>query len=364
MFRCAHAAIVSAVFLCPFSRPANVLAGSVSLPFSESFNTITTDAVTAYPAFTAQVPPSQPDPMWSVNAAGRLRSDTTPYIRLKQPSFSVKPDPLPTGEIVIKLDIGWDGSEFVPPIGPGYGGCGIRLGQFENTTESENTVLFHPGYPAGAFRVDGDGGYPNQDMGWSPAPGVMHHMEIHSFPDGLFNITVTDGTDPAKVYTNSFSNLFAYGGDVGLLAHGEGAAFYDNLSITLAGQTVTADLDADSDVDGNDFLLIQRSLGSTTDASTVVAWKSAFGTLPATPNITAVPEPTSPILLFTAAMGLGAMRRRRDATYKSRGGYLTRRLRSINQAAEKTTLETRTRNIQSHSITRQVMYSRTEFNIH
>jgi hypothetical protein len=307
MTRSSRAAIVSAVFLWPLVLPEIVvLAGSVALPFTETFNTATVDAVATYPMFTAQVPAGEEDPLWYVNAAGQLRSAGASPVPLQQPSFSVKPATMPTGEIVIKVDLGWNNQG----LGNGEGGCGLRLGQFEDTLENENSLVFHPGYPGGALRVEGDGGFGNSDMGWSPAPGVMHHLEIHSFPNGLFNLKLTDGQDATKVYNTSFTNTFAYGGDVGLLAHGPGGAMYDNLSISLPGQTLAADLDSDGDVDGADFLLIQRNFGSTINASTYAAWKSTFGTHLATTTLAAVPEPTVPVLSFAAALGLGALRKR------------------------------------------------------
>jgi hypothetical protein len=261
MIRSARAAVVSAIFLWPFALPEFVvLAGPVSLPFAATFDTPTVDAVTAYPQFTAQVPAGKEDPLWLVDKTGRLRSAGAAFTALNQPSFSVKPATAPTGEIVIKVDLGWTNQG----VFAGSGGCGIRLGQHLDTLESENTLVFHPGYPAGALRVDGAGGFANQDMGWSPAPGFMHHLEIHSFPNGLFNIKVTDGADGTKVFATSFTNPVAYGGDVGLLTHGPGAAYYDNLSISIAGQTQT------------------------------------------------VPEPATPILLFAAATAVGALRRRCD----------------------------------------------------
>lgn len=317
MTRSVHLALVTASFLCPFVHADNVVvAGPVPLPFYETFNAVTMDAVTDYPHFTAQIPAGQGgaiDPMWSVTELGRLRAGSASWAPTYQPSFSVKPDPMPTGEIIIRVDMGWNGQDVDPVVGAGFGGVGLRLGQFEDTTESEDAMVFHPGFPGGAFRVEGEGGFDNQNMGWTPAVGVMHHVEIHSFPDGLFNIKVTDGANPANVYTKSFTNPFAYGGDIGLLAHAGGASYYDNLRISIAGQTLPADLDEDFDVDGADFLLIQSNFGGTTDGTTFDAFASTFGTQYALPNLAAVPEPTSSLSMLAVGVGLPALRRRRVA---------------------------------------------------
>jgi hypothetical protein len=312
-------AMISATFLCALAvLQAVAVAGPVALPFHEGFNTVTANAVTDYPLFTAQLPVgdgSPHDPMWHVDASGRLVAGSADWAPTYQPSFTVKPDPMPTGEIIIKVDLGWNGQDVDPVVGPGFGGCGIRLGQFIDngveTTLSEDALVFHPGYPGGAMRVEGDGGFDNQDMGWTPAVGVMHHLEVHSFPDGLFNIKLTDGSNPANVYTKSFTNSFAYGGDIGPLGHAGGASYYDNLTIVIAGQPLVADIDADNDVDGADLLLIQRNFGATTDASTLASWKATFGIALASPNVSAVPEPASLALLSAASIELTWLKRRR-----------------------------------------------------
>jgi hypothetical protein len=84
---------------------------------------------------------------------------------------------------------------------------------------------------------------------------------------------------------------------------------------------VTGDYDYDLDVDGADFLLWQRDFGSTTnlaadgngdlvvDGLDLDVWKTAFGP-GATAVIAAVPEPSSLVLLATAAVGACFRKRR------------------------------------------------------
>ncbi|RIK82944.1 MAG: hypothetical protein DCC67_06450 [Planctomycetota bacterium] len=71
-----------------------------------------------------------------------------------------------------------------------------------------------------------------------------------------------------------------------------------------------SDFDNDGDVDGNDFLLIQRGFGTTTGPSDIAAWKTNFGTTAATSAVGAVPEPGAVLLAIGAACGGLLLRRR------------------------------------------------------
>lgn len=189
-------------------------AGSVSLPFSENFQSIapSANAEVDYPAFT----PTGIQPR-TVDASGVLRLGSGPVPAAN--FFTVTPAGYAAGsELVLKIDMGFDGQ-------PGFGATALRLGG--------NTILFHPGYngPPGAFRAEGPGGFGNSDMVWVPAIGVLHHVEVHSFPTGLFNVTVTDGANPSNVYATSFTNAASYGGEMGPAAAGAAAAIFDNFSI-------------------------------------------------------------------------------------------------------------------------------------
>src|SRR2546423_14298526 len=79
---------------------ATVSAGPVSLPFFESFNTLSADATVDYPQFTAQQAVGGAAAVWKVDSKG-LRTSTVTFAALDEPAFSVTPNPIPTGEIVI-----------------------------------------------------------------------------------------------------------------------------------------------------------------------------------------------------------------------------------------------------------------------
>jgi hypothetical protein len=295
---------------------ATVFAGPVSLPFFEPFNTISADATVDYPQFTAQQAVGGAAEHWTVDSKG-LRTSTVTFANLDEPAFSVTPNPKPTGGIVINVDMGWNGQDANPPNGPGTGANGLRFGRFRNTPSSESTMLFHPGYnaPPGAFRINGPDTIPNENMGWVPQLGVLNHVEVHSFPDGTFDITVTDGTNPANVFQESFTDPDAYGGDIGLLAAGWGAAIYKNLSITLgAVPPVPGDYNGNGVVDAGDYVLwrkggpLQNEVDTpgTVNAQDYTEWRARYGNTSGSGlgSGSGVPEPATLTMLGAAGAAI------------------------------------------------------------
>ena len=185
----------------------------VTLPYSEDFQNPapSADAAADYPEFDANLGGGTA----TVDANGVLHlipSSATDQV------FTVTPQN-PTGEITIFAQIGAGNSN-------GDYNVGLVLG--------DNNLVFHPGYPAGgAFRVEGPGGFGNQDMGFVPANDVLHQFEFHSFPNGDVTIRVTDGQNAANVYTASFNNPGSYGGPIGFRRSGppNDDGIYDNLQI-------------------------------------------------------------------------------------------------------------------------------------
>lgn len=83
------------------------------------------------------------------------------------------------------------------------------------------------------------------------------------------------------------------------------SAFWDDFALVAGpGGGLVADLDADNDVDGNDFLLVQR-----TDPSLTPTWESEFGQSNAARAAGNVPEPTTALLTLLAAATFAARRR-------------------------------------------------------
>jgi hypothetical protein len=300
-------------------------AGPVALPFFEPFNIISADATVDYPQFTAQQV-NGIEEHWTVDSMG-LRTSTVNFFDFHEPAFSVTPFPKPTRELVITVDMGWNGTDVSPPNQAGTGANGLRFGEDPDSPGlSQSTMVFHPGYPSppGAFRINSAGGSSgNQNMGWMPALGpVLHHIEIHSFPDGLFNIKVTDGSNPENVFEYSFTDPLSYGGDIGLLAAGQGGAIYKNLSITqVDAQPVPGDYNANGVVDSADYVLWRKggplqnevdNLG-VVDAGDYAAWRARFGNTSGSGSGLAsggaVPEPATLIMLSVTAAALLLKRR-------------------------------------------------------
>jgi len=74
-----------------------------------------------------------------------------------------------------------------------------------------------------------------------------------------------------------------------------------------------ADFDGDEDVDGADFLALQRGFGTSFTGADFDNWEAEFGTgVGAVSAVSAVPEPSALALLMLGAIGLGALRTRKS----------------------------------------------------
>lgn len=107
------------------------------------------------------------------------------------------------GDLVIKADVGGQSVN----TGPGSWAVGVDIGP--------TRLVFAPGYDnpslRGAFRVEGPGGsefpFVEYDMGFTPAEGVLHHMEVKiTEATGRYEVKIVDGANSANVFTHSFTN--------------------------------------------------------------------------------------------------------------------------------------------------------------
>jgi hypothetical protein len=76
---------------------------------------------------------------------------------------------------------------------------GLRVGQ--------NNIVYHPGAPTGFFRVEGDGGFTNRDMGFTPAAFAFQNFTVCvNGTTGEFLVGVHDVGAPAPSYAVEFKN--------------------------------------------------------------------------------------------------------------------------------------------------------------
>lgn len=206
--------LTTAVCLCSLLLVSQ--SASAVVVFSETFDTNVGNTAgfnAQYPAFTTSGvdPISVAGGVVTITNGTNANNTTTATI----PGFAQ--------EVFISADIGALSSS-------GSFNVGLRIGN--------NNVVFHPGFPGGgALRVEGTGGFGNTNMGFVPANGVLHHLEVHQLLTGQFDITFTDGGNPLNVFNTSFTNLSSVGGPIGLRRSGPvgtspGQGLFDNFLVT------------------------------------------------------------------------------------------------------------------------------------
>jgi hypothetical protein len=182
--------------------------------------------------------------------------------------------------------------------------------------------------------VHRDGNDPG--VGLAVKDGSWHHIVVSRNGDDIFDtLLVVDGehivTDRYRDSTDSWGVTEPFEARIGTRTtaphHQTWGGWIDELAVwtgrqltveeavslwnAAAGITPTfdGDFDTDGDVDGNDFLVWQRGVGTTYDAADLADWKANYG---AGPGLSAVPEPSSLVLGALATLAVGCARRRRQ----------------------------------------------------
>lgn len=144
--------------------------------------------------------------------------------------------------------------------------------------------------------VDGPDANPTAGDGigetWDEAAGSDNDVLAESFLLGSSAFT------PGRV--ESLGNAFQIGGDTDALLFQYRNADTGSIvtgNIELVTTSLAADRDGDLDVDGRDFLSIQR-----TDPSLIDSWQAEFGSGVPAASVAAVPEPAALLLVMTACM--------------------------------------------------------------
>lgn len=72
-------------------------------------------------------------------------------------------------------------------------------------TRARNAVKFHPGMHGGELRVEGRGGFPNQNVGFRPAAwqegNRLHTLKLELGADGTNAVTLVDATNESRMWT-------------------------------------------------------------------------------------------------------------------------------------------------------------------
>lgn len=112
-----------------------------------------------------------------------------------------------------------------------------------------------------------------------------------------------DDTSPAAL-SSGLSGVLANENFGGLPVLG----VWDDVTASSIISTSPGDIDEDGDVDGTDFLEIQRGFGNTTNAQDLTDWQNNYGN-GSLSAITAVPEPTGLALALSGILLAGIRRR-------------------------------------------------------
>jgi hypothetical protein len=207
------------LFLAFIALSLTTRAESTTISYDFSTDATQGNIVTLYPAWKL-IPANGADNETASVTGGQLRlggdqADGTLFQLLT----------VPVGAFTIDVDLG------AFPNGAGSTNIGVQIG--------ENNIVFHPGYPSTALRVEGDGGFGNTNVGFTLAAEILHHLTITGDGLGLYTVTLTDAGNSLNTYSTSFTNVDSVGGLFSIRRAGAtnlyGQVYVDNFVMTDQG---------------------------------------------------------------------------------------------------------------------------------
>jgi hypothetical protein len=208
-----------------------------------------------------------------------------------------------TSNTHVAIDVTFNTADF-EYIGDGWNGGRLLMFYNEQGAGYQGNIGVDIG-DANGFRV------PNIDTGNATNPGFW---DITNYPGVHTRTMMWDYSQflPALTATATGGwTEFFIGNNLGNF---NTAAFYmDNFRFTTPAAGAPGDFDGDDDVDGRDFLAWQRG-GSPTalSAGDLADWQNNYGETPGLQaSISAVPEPTSAILVVVMGAAVALARRKR-----------------------------------------------------
>ena len=220
--------VIVVVVACTWAAPA----WAYNVYFSETFDGAALPGTLTYTNVA-------PNLVWSLDTVNqRLVADSDGTLNTSIRAISNAGFTSPDMAVIYSLDVGI-------PTGSSAGSynVGIEFGGYQ--------AVFHPGYAPipGAFRMGGGFSTGNTNMGFVPAMGEMHHMEVETLNVGTalaVDITIsglgTDGLMHEFNYSFIDTSPNLNTGTIGARRSGGGAssdAFFDNLEVQIAPEPAT-----------------------------------------------------------------------------------------------------------------------------
>ena len=157
--------------------------------------------------------------------------------------------------------------------------------------------------PSSSLEASQWSGISQGDAAWSAGPAADSHLsEVNYTGSRLFEAFNGDSLDVGQIFRSGAEQDLVFEYSIA----GVSGVFAGNVEYE-EGLQATVDFDNDGDVDGFDFLLIQRN-----DPSLIPQWEAEFGTIGSSVVAAAIPEPTTCLLAVIGLICVAGRRLRDD----------------------------------------------------